>query len=261
VRAAAWIQQELSGTVRNPARPLQEPYSLRCAPQVIGAVLDQSTGHEELLWREATGLSDNPVVVEGRVFHGGNFHAAPVGLCSDGQALLVHQLAFLVERQLALLLDPVTNCGLPMMLTPTPGTQSGLAGVQMAATSFVARIRQLASPCTITAIPSNLGNQDLVPMALNGANSVAEALDLAWLVMGSMAVAVTQWMYLRDESAGPDGDRQSGKGQASAGLWTTLRQGFVFLQKDRPLASDVARGAETLEAAAADLLGHPFERP
>lgn len=121
------------------------------------------------------------------------------------------------------------------MLTPNPGPASGLAGVQIAATSFVAKIRQLAYPATLTALPTNLGNQDHVPMALNGANTVADMVRLAWLIIGSLALAVTQWTYL---------DRRSiGVGT----IWADLATNFHPLHHDRALATEVRQAAQTLE--------------
>lgn len=227
--AAQWIGAELP--LDGVPRALQEPYSLRCPPQVVGAVLDQLRALDPLLAREASGCSDNPVVVDGRVLHGGNFHAALVGLCSDQLALCAHQIAYLAERQLAVLVDPRLNGGLPPLLAPRPGAASGLAGVQLAATSFVARIRQLASPSTLTAIPTNLWNQDHVPMALNGAVATADAIRLGWLVLGALALAVTQVAFLVDES--PTGEP-----------WRTLAQAIRPVDVDRALDEDVRTAAE-----------------
>jgi histidine ammonia-lyase len=202
---------------------------------VIGAVIDHLSMQEGLLMREALGCTDNPITWQGNVLHGGNFHALPVALCSDQQALCVHQLAFLAERQLALLLDPHHNGGKPPMLTPHPGPASGLAGVQIAATSFVAKIRQLAYPATLTALPTNLGNQDHVPMALNGANTVAEIIQLAWLILGSLALAVNQWTYLDQRTI------------EAGTLWADLSMRFPPLHHDRALAAEVRQAAQFLE--------------
>ena len=236
IDAAKWIRSELMpGAPVKSGRPLQEPYSLRCAPQVIGAVIDQLRMQEGILMREALGCTDNPITWQGNVIHGGNFHALPVALCSDQQALGVHQLAFLAERQLALLLDPNHNGGKPPMLTPNPGPASGLAGVQIAATSFVAKIRQLAYPATLTALPTNLGNQDHVPMALNGANTVADMVQFAWLIIGSLALAVTQWTYLDRKSLGV------------GTIWADLATNFHPLHHDRALAAEVRQAAQALQ--------------
>ncbi|MEU1756871.1 aromatic amino acid ammonia-lyase [Micromonospora matsumotoense] len=232
LRAARWIEGELTGSPRTAAsRPLQEPYSLRCAPQVVGAVLDQLALQEQPLLREATGCTDNPVTIDGAVWHGGNFHAAPGGLASDLLSLCAHQLAYLAERQLALVLDPGHNGGQSPLLAADPGRNSGFAGVQIAASGMVAKIRQLAHPATLTALPTNLGNQDHVPMALNGAVAGTEIVRLGWLVIGSLAVAVAQLARLLDATPPP------GSG------WHRLQDRVAPLDRDRPLAEDVRAAA------------------
>jgi histidine ammonia-lyase len=240
-----WIRAGLpAGHRRGADRPRQEPYSLRCAPQVLGAVFDQLDAAEEILMREATGCTDNPICFEGELLHGGNFHAMPVGLTSDQIGLGLQQVAFLAERQLALLCDPSYNGGFPPMLTPRPGAGSGLAGVQLSATSFVSRIRQLTFPSSLTALPTNGGNQDHVPMALNGANSVAEAIELAWLVVGSLAVGVAQ----RAAIAGGSTDVATDP----TGLWADLAAACPPLDRDRPLAAEVRAARDLVAAAAAE---------
>ncbi|GLU50035.1 histidine ammonia-lyase [Nocardiopsis ansamitocini] len=239
IRVARWIRSQFpEGAERGPGRPLQEPYSLRCAPQVLGAVQDRLDAEEEILVREAGGTTDNPVCYEGEVLHGGNFHAMPVGLCSDQLGLCLQQVAYLADRQLALLCASETNGGLPPMLTPRPGAGSGLAGVQVSATSFVSRIRQLVVPASLTSLPCNNGNQDHVPMALNGANAVAEALGHAWLVIGSLGVGLAQYAALVGQEAEPDS------------LWAELAEISPPLDRDRPLAAEVRAARDAIAAAA-----------
>ncbi|MBZ4322010.1 aromatic amino acid ammonia-lyase [Streptomyces huiliensis] len=235
--AAAWIRRamEETGEAAEQDRPLQERYSLRCAPQVLGAVLDQLELQGRVLLDEADGCGDNPVLVDGRLLHGGNFHAAPVAFVCETHASCAHQLAFLLERQLALVLDPSANGGLPPLLTPRPGAGSGFAGVQIAATSHLARVRQLGYPASFTALPTNLHNQDQVPMALNSANAVADMTERAWWILGSLLLAVNQLAHL---TGGPPG----------AGLWERLRARFPVLDRDRPLAAEVTAAAEEARA-------------
>lgn len=241
--AARWIREGLpDGQRRDPARPLQEPYSLRCAPQVIGAVVDQLAAQEDILVREATGCTDNPVYFEGEFLHAGNFHAMPVGLASDQIGLCLQQIAFLADRQLALLCAPQTNGDLPPMLTPNPGGGSGLAGVQLSATSFTSRIRQLVYPAGLTALPTNGWNQDHVPMALNGANSVGEAVELAWLIVGSLGLGVTQYAAM------------TGKSVTGDGVWAELARSSPPLTADRPLAAEVRAARDALTAYATWLM-------
>lgn len=232
--AAASIRAAATPTRSDQDRPLQEPYSLRCAPQVIGAVLGQLTAQGAQLAEEARGCSDNPVLVDGELLHGGNFHAATIGLASECYAGCVHQLSFLAERQLALLVDPRHNgVGLPM-LTAGPGPNSGLAGVQLAATAHLGAIRQAGYPASFTAVPTNLGNQDHVPLALNGANAVAGMLNRAWRVCGSLFLAATQLAHL------------SGR-PAPEGIWRRVARRVPPVLTDRPLADEVDTVARTVE--------------
>ncbi|TKK87200.1 aromatic amino acid lyase [Herbidospora galbida] len=224
--AARWIRAELPpGHVRDERRALQEPYSLRCAPQVLGAVLDQLRMAGDVLAREARNCQDNPITFEGEVLHGGNFHAMPVGLASDQMGLAVHMAAYLAERQLNLLLNPATNGDLPMMLTPRAGRGCGLAGVQISATSFVSRIRQLVYPASLTTLPTNGWNQDHVPMALNGANGVSDALEFGWLIIGSLALGMAQLAVM--------------VGDEPEGIWAELAEISPALDADRPMAAEV----------------------
>lgn len=229
---AGWIRAELHGEPAD--RALQESYSLRCAPQVLGAVLDQLRLQGEVLCAEAVGCSDNPMVLGSDVLHGGNFHAAPVAMASEQLGIGVHQVAYLAERQLALVLDPHRNGGLPPFLTPDPGRQSGLAGVQIAATSHLGAIRQRGYPASFTPVPTNLDNQDHVPMALNSGNAVFEMLDRAWWIAGSLFLALNQLGLLRQaESASPP--------------WRTLATTIPLVEVDRQLDAEVAAAARQME--------------
>lgn len=253
--AAAWIRQEIraAGPDAAPApRRLQEPYSLRCAPQVVGAVLGQLAAQGRILADEAEGCTDNPVLVNGDVLHGGNFHAAPVALASEQHALCVHQLAYLAERQLALVLDPVHNGGHPPLLAERPGRDSGFAGVQIAATAHLGALRQRGYPASFTPVPTNLGNQDHVPLALNSANAVAEMTQRAWWIVASLHLAVTRLRRLVREGRGQDGtngpDGHAGRPAGGNALWAELDRDFPPLMRDRPLAGEVAAAARRIEA-------------
>lgn len=241
-----WIRQGLPEDMcRDGRRPLQEPYSLRCAPQVLGAVLDQLTAAGEVLAREADGCTDNPITFDGRVLHAGNFHAMPVGFASEQIGLAMHMAAYLAERQLNLLANPTTNGDLPPMLTPQAGRGCGLAGVQISATSFVSRIRQLVFPASLTTLPTNGWNQDHVPMALNGANGVADALELGWLAVGSLAVGVAQLAVMTDRNVG------------TTGLWAELARISPPLGADRPMAAEVRAAADLVSRFIGDPLAEP----
>jgi histidine ammonia-lyase len=244
LRTAEWVREQLPpGAVRDGRRPLQEPYSLRCAPQVLGAVLDQLDMAGEVLAREVRGCQDNPITVDGQVLHGGNFHAAPVGLASDQIGLAAHMAVYLAERQLGMLLSPTTNGDLPPMLTPRAGRGCGVAGVHISATSFVSRIRQMTYPSSLTMLPTNGWNQDHVPMALNGANSVSDALELGWLVVGSLAVGLAQLAAITEHDDSAD-----------AAVWVELAELSPPLDADRPMAAEVRAARDLLDRYAATVL-------
>jgi histidine ammonia-lyase len=243
ITVGRWIADDLpAGMSRDRGRPLQEPYSLRCAPQVLGAVLDQLSAAGDLLAREVHGCTDNPITVDGRLLHAGNFHAMPVGFASDQIGLALHMAAYLVERQLGLVVSPVTNGGLPPMLTPRAGRGCGLAGVQISATSFVSRIRQLVYPASLTTLPTNGWNQDHVPMALNGANGVCDALELGWLTIGSLALGVAQLTAMLDGQS------------AESGVWAELAEISPPLDADRPMGAEVRAARDLFARHAAEQL-------
>jgi len=232
---SSWILDEFDGrTASADARVLQEPYSLRCAPQILGAVADQLGTQAPLLLAEANGCSDNPVIAPDGIFHAGNFHAATVGLISDLHAILIHQVAFLAERQIALLIDPRFNGAENVLLAVRPGESSGVAGVQLTASSLTALIRQQCLPATSTALPTNFGNQDIVPMSLNAALARRVQVDSAWLVLGSLAVTINQYQHL------------TGRRHASS-LFEYLRLLSPVIDTDRSMSSEVRSSAEALE--------------
>lgn len=241
VTATSWLRQP-SPPAPKARRPFQEPYSIRCVPQIIGAVVDTCQQLESLLVHDARGCSDNPVIVGSAVYHGGNFHALPVGLVSEMHALCAHQLAYTAERQLAVLIDPNRNGGRNPMLTPSPGYSSGLAGVQIVTSSLVARIRQLALPASLTSLPTNLGNQDQVPMALNSAIAVDEIIDRSWIVLGSLLLTINQLAFLDEVPT------------ASDDFWAETSRQFHPVEDDRPLAVDIRRAAQFVHAEAKRLL-------
>lgn len=167
-RAAAAIATARAPLAADRLRPLQEPYSLRCAPAVLGSLADALDHLSETATTELNGISDNPIVdvAAGSVWHGGNFHAQQLGARLDLVLGAVVQAANLAERQLAVLLDPVTNGGLPPLLAGRPGSQSGFAGAQLAATALVAQMRGSCLPLSSQSLPTNLYNQDLVPFSI-----------------------------------------------------------------------------------------------
>lgn len=240
---AAEIAGGLAGMRIDPTRPLQEPYSVRCAPQLLGAVLTSLRSVTRVLDDELNGVTDNPFfdAESQSVVHGGAFFGQEPAFALDTLTSAAVQLANLVERQLALILEPETNGGLPLLLAPIPGATSGLAGVQISATAQVAELRRRAMPASIQSLPTNGRNQDIVPMGVHAARNAFESVRMIEPLLGSLAVALGQGFFLqRSEPVSPFGRV----------LMAALSEVPPLDGADRPLFEDVRR-------ASSALLSHP----
>lgn len=157
---------------------VQDPYSLRCQPQVMGAILQQINAQARILLIEANGVTDNPLVFpeSGDVLSGGNFHAEPVALAADALANACAEIGGLSERRIALLIDS-TLSGLPAFLTPNPGLNSGFMIAHVTAAALVSENKTLAHPASVDSLPTSANQEDHVSMATFAArklNTIAE---------------------------------------------------------------------------------------
>jgi histidine ammonia-lyase len=145
---------------------VQDPYSLRCQPQVMGAILQQINAQSKILHTEANGVTDNPLVFpeSGDVLSGGNFHAEPVALAADSLAIACAEIGGLAERRIALLIDS-TLSGLPPFLTPNPGLNSGFMIAHVTAAALVSENKTLAHPASVDSLPTSANQEDHVSMA------------------------------------------------------------------------------------------------
>ena len=145
---------------------VQDPYSLRCQPQVMGACLEQLRHAGGVLGREANAVSDNPLVFAdaGEVISGGNFHAESVAMAADQIAVALAEIGALSERRIALLVDPNMS-GLPAFLAPEPGLNSGFMIAQVTAAALAAENQCLATPASVTSLPTSANQEDHVSMA------------------------------------------------------------------------------------------------
>src|SRR5262249_38121492 len=162
------------------ARPVQDAYTLRCVPQVLGAVRATVAHARAVIGVEINAVTDNPTFFpeEDAVLHGGNFHGQPVALAVDHLKVALAEVALFSERRLARLLDPVTNGGLPPFLIRSDvGVRSGLMGLQYCASVTVAEGRVLANPATLGSVPTNAGNQDVVGMGTVAVRQARTLLD------------------------------------------------------------------------------------
>jgi histidine ammonia-lyase len=161
---------EIRASHRKEDPRVQDPYCLRCQPQVMGAVLDLLRQARDTLVDEANGVSDNPLIFSDtdEALSGGNFHAEPVAFAADMVALALCEIGSLSERRTAMLVDPALS-GLPAFLTPEPGLNSGFMIPQVTAAALVAENRQRAHPASVDSIPTSANQEDHVAMAAHGA--------------------------------------------------------------------------------------------
>ena len=223
---------------------LQDPYTIRCLPQEIGAALDVLAFHDQIVTTEIQSATDNPLIFseEGTVLHGGNFYGQHVAFASDALALAVIKTAIHAERCLARLTDVTQNKGLPAFLHGgRDGVNSGFMGAQVTATALVAEMRTRATAASIQSIPTNGNNQDVVTMGTIAARKTAEQLDLAFQVLAIHALAVAQAAELRG------GTTCDGFAPESRGFVAWVRSHAPALGADRSLSVEIARIATQLE--------------
>ncbi|MDA5146979.1 aromatic amino acid ammonia-lyase [Streptomyces sp. AD681] len=250
VDVGARMRHTLAGGTPSGTRPLQEPYSIRCAPQLLGAAEDALRHVDGVVAADLAGVSDNPLffpapgtgsgtdgVGEGKVVHGGNFFGQPAAFAADLLASVTAQLGNLAERQLDLLVDPARNGGLPPMLATEPGVQHGLQGVQLATTAFVAEIRRAATPAGMQSLPTNLHNQDVVPFGTQAALRVHDTAELLGLLCGSLALGLRQAAHVGARRPTAPRCRE---------LLGALTEAIPPVDPDRPLDSDVRAAARLL---------------
>jgi len=172
---------------------VQDPYSFRCQPQVMGACLDLIRNCAATLQIEANAVTDNPLLfVEQReVLSGGNFHAEPVALAADTLALAIAEIGSLSERRTAVLVDPKMS-GLPPFLVENSGLNSGFMLAQVTAAALVSENKALASPCSVDTIPTSANQEDHVSMATHAARRLTCMLDNAAAVVGIELLAAAQ---------------------------------------------------------------------
>ncbi|MBS7804548.1 histidine ammonia-lyase [Rhizobiales bacterium TNE-4] len=172
---------------------VQDPYCLRCQPQVMGACFDLLQQAADTLSVEANGVSDNPLVfsAEGEVISGGNFHAEPVAFAADMIALAICEIGSLTERRIAMLVDSALS-GLPAFLTPKPGLNSGFMIPQVTAAALVSENKQMAHPASVDSIPTSANQEDHVSMATHGARRLLAMAKNAAHVVAIEALAAAQ---------------------------------------------------------------------
>ncbi|MFK7960056.1 MAG: aromatic amino acid ammonia-lyase [Phycisphaerales bacterium] len=203
--SAAAIRAEASrdGDWEDVGRPLQEVYSLRCAPQFLGACRDQLQYARQTIETELNGVSDNPVTwaCEGApaILHGGNFQGQQLAFAADSINAAMVQCGVLAERQLDVLLNPEFNGDAPPLLAWEPGPTAGMAGAQITATALVAEMRHHGGPAATSSMPTNGRNQDVVSMGLMAARQAHGQADRLAGILAILMIGGRQLDHLRTE--------------------------------------------------------------
>ena len=231
---------------------VQDPYCLRCQPQVMGAALDVLRQAAQTLAFEANGVSDNPLIFPetDEALSGGNFHAEPVAFAADMIALAVCEIGSLAERRIAMLVDPALS-GLPAFLTPKPGLNSGFMIPQVTAAALVSENKQKAYPASVDSIPTSANQEDHVSMAAHGARRLLEMVENAKAVIGIELLAAAQ---------GCDFHAPLASSPALEAVRAALRAEIPHLVDDRHLHPDIqvairmVSAGEVIRAAAATAL-------
>ncbi|QBF32893.1 histidine ammonia-lyase [Thalassococcus sp. S3] len=215
---------------------VQDPYCIRCHPQVAGAAWDVIRMAGRTLEVEANAVTDNPLVLteSGRIVSGGNFHAEPVGFAADQIALALAEIGAISQRRVALMVDPTLSHDLPPFLTPDPGLNSGFMIAEVTTAALMSENKHLANPCVTDSTPTSANQEDHVSMAANGAFRLMRMVDNLALIEGVELLCASQGIEARAPlQTSP---------RLSAAL-ARVRQEIPALDRDRILAPELGRAA------------------
>jgi histidine ammonia-lyase len=218
---------------------VQDPYSLRCMPQVHGASRDVLDFARTVLEREAGSSTDNPLVfldasggdLAGEMISGGNFHGQPVAIALDAAAIAVAELANISERRVEQLVNPHLSSGLPPFLAPDSGLNSGFMIAQVTAAALVSENKVLAHPASVDSIPSSAGREDHVSMGATAALKLAQIQDHVRTVLAIELLCAAQGLDLR---------RPLTTTRPLEAVHAAIRAVVPAMMRDRPLAPDIA---------------------
>jgi histidine ammonia-lyase len=231
---------------------VQDPYCIRCQPQVTGAAMDVLRMAARTLEIEANAATDNPLVLIDAdvIVSGGNFHAEPVGFAADMIALAIAEIGAIAQRRVALIVDPVLSFNLPPFLTPNPGLNSGYMIAEVTTAALMSENKHLANPCVTDSTPTSANQEDHVSMAAHGARRLVPMNENLARILGVELLCAAQGIDFRAPLS------TSGTLQR---VVTRVRQEVATLGEDRYLAPDLERAAvmiasgDVVEAAGIDM--------
>lgn len=220
---------------------VQDPYCIRCQPQVAGAALDLLRQAGATLEIEANAVTDNPLVLDDVIVSGGNFHAEPVAFAADMIALAIAEVGAIAQRRIALLVDPNLNHDLPPFLTPAPGLNSGYMIAEVTTAALMSENKHLANPCSTDSTPTSANQEDHVSMAAHAAVRLTRMNANLARILAVEAMSAAQGIAFRAPL------------QTSPKLLAaieTLRAAVPVLEADRYMAGDIERAAELVRSGA-----------
>ena len=226
---------------------IQDAYSIRCMPQVHGAVRDVLAHCEQILSVESASATDNPLVFadSGDVVSGGNFHGAPLAFAFDYAAIALTDLMSISERRIDRLVNPDKSEGLPAFLARHPGVESGFMIAHVAAASVLNEARVLAHPASVDNVTTSGGKEDHVSMGMTSALKLRSIVDLAENLFAIELLAGAEALEYR---------RPLRAGKGVEGAFKLVREVAAPLTSDRPLSGDIARLAEKIRTGGFDSL-------
>jgi histidine ammonia-lyase len=231
---------------------VQDPYCLRCQPQVVGACLDQLRHAARVLLIEANAVTDNPLVFPddggGTMLSGGNFHAEPVALAADGMALAIAEVGAIAERRIAMLIDSGVS-RLPPFLTSDAGLNSGFMIAHVTAAALASENKSLAHPASVDSLPTSANQEDHVSMATFAARRLQSMISNTAHILGIELLAAAQGIeFLRPLASSP----------VLEAVHALLRQDIPAHHVDRYLAPDIAHATQLVQSGAVAQLLKPL---
>lgn len=231
---------------------VQDPYCLRCQPQVMGACWDNLMHIGKILGIEANAVTDNPLVFpdQNETLSGGNFHAEPIAQVADLMAIVLAEIGALSERRIALLVDPHFNCHLPAFLIQNPGLNSGFMIAHVTAAALASSNKSLAHPASVDSIPTSANQEDHVSMATQAAWRLREMLENVQYILAIEYLAAAQALDLRAPLT---------TSPRLVSVHNTLREQVSFREQDREFQADINAAASLLPVIGQSLHNHFFE--
>ncbi|MGB3814802.1 MAG: histidine ammonia-lyase [Shinella sp.] len=247
IDAAAALRALLAGSVIRESHitgdeRVQDPYCIRCQPQVDGACLDLLRSAARTLEIEANAVTDNPLVLsDNSVVSGGNFHAEPVAFAADQIAIATCEIGAIAQRRIALLVDPALSFGLPAFLARKPGLNSGLMIAEVTSAALMSENKQMAHPASVDSTPTSANQEDHVSMACHGARRLLRMTENLSAIIGIEAVTAAQGIDFRAPlTTSPELQK----------VVAALRTVVATLDEDRYMAPDLVSAATFVSSGA-----------